>query len=57
MFEIWSSTIVQATIHRSDVHSQGTRELVSVVQGSIKVPVGSETMTLHAGKAAASLPI
>ncbi|WP_192246799.1 helix-turn-helix domain-containing protein [Mesorhizobium silamurunense] len=52
MFEIWSWTIVPGDIHRSDPHSRRTRELLSVARGSLKITVGSETMTLQAGEAA-----
>jgi len=52
MFEMWSWTIVPGDVYRSDAHSRGTRELVSVVRGSLKITVGSETMTLRAGEAA-----
>ncbi|WP_352809464.1 cupin domain-containing protein [Mesorhizobium sp. M0614] len=52
MFEIWSWTIVPGDVHRSDAHSRGTCELISVVRGSLKITVGSGTMTLQAGQAA-----
>jgi len=52
MFEMWSWTIAPGDVYRSEAHSRGTRELVSVVRGSLKITVGSETMTLQAGEAA-----
>lgn len=52
MFEMWSWTIMPGDLYQSDAHSRGTCELVSVVQGSLKITVGAETMTLQAGEAA-----
>ncbi|WP_394889817.1 helix-turn-helix domain-containing protein [Mesorhizobium sp. AaZ16] len=52
MFEMWTWTIAPGDVHRSEAHSRGTRELVSVQRGSLKVTVGSETIVLHAGEAA-----
>ncbi|NGO52081.1 helix-turn-helix domain-containing protein [Allomesorhizobium camelthorni] len=52
MFEMWTWTIAPGDVHRSEAHSRGTRELVSIQRGSLKVTVGSETMVLHAGEAA-----
>ncbi|MER9793898.1 cupin domain-containing protein [Mesorhizobium sp. M0213] len=52
MFEMWSWTIAPGDVHWSDAHSRGARELVSVLRGSLKVTVGSETMILQAGEAA-----
>ncbi|MER9169322.1 cupin domain-containing protein [Mesorhizobium australicum] len=52
MFEMWSWTIAPGDVHWSDAHSRGARELVSVLRGSLKVTVGSETMVLQAGEAA-----
>lgn len=52
MFEMWTWTIEPGDVFQADAHSRGTRELVSVSQGSLKVTVGSETTILHAGEAA-----
>ncbi|ANT54702.1 MULTISPECIES: helix-turn-helix domain-containing protein [Mesorhizobium] len=52
MFEMWSWTIAPGDVHWSDAHSRGTRELVSVLRGSLKLTVGSETIILQAGEAA-----
>ncbi|WP_352881673.1 cupin domain-containing protein [Mesorhizobium sp. M1396] len=52
MFEMWSWTIAPGDVHWSDAHSRGARELVSVLQGSLKITVGSETIVLQAGEAA-----
>lgn len=52
MFEMWTWTIAPGDVYRSEAHSRGTRELVSVLRGSLTVTVGAETMTLEAGEAA-----
>ena len=52
MFEIWSWKISPGDVYRSEPHSNGTRELISVKSGSLNVTVGSETMVLKAGEAA-----
>jgi transcriptional regulator with XRE-family HTH domain len=52
MFELWIWTIAPGDVFRADAHSRGTRELVSVSRGSLKVTIGAETMTLEAGEAA-----
>ncbi len=51
MFEIWSWIIAPGDIYTAGAHSRGTRELVSVSQGCLRVTVGSEAMLFHAGEA------
>lgn len=51
MFELWSWTIMPGDEHRSDAHSRGTRELVSVWRGRLKVTVEAETSIVKSGTA------
>jgi len=52
MFELWSWTIMPGDGSHADAHSPGTRELISVEQGSLRITVGTETLTLKAGESA-----
>lgn len=52
MFELWSWTIMPGDVSRADAHSPGTRELISVEQGTLRVTVGTETLVLRAGESA-----
>lgn len=52
MFELWAWTIMPGDISAADAHSPGTRELISVKRGSLRVTVGSETLVLTAGESA-----
>lgn len=52
MFELWSWTIMPGDGSQADAHSPGTRELISVEQGSLRITVGTETLTLKAGESA-----
>jgi transcriptional regulator with XRE-family HTH domain len=52
MFEIWSWRIEPGDIHRSDAHSPGTLELISVMRGRLQITVGRETLSLKSGEAA-----
>ncbi|MBM7049267.1 helix-turn-helix domain-containing protein [Rhizobium lusitanum] len=52
MFELWSWTIMPGDEFRADGHSPGTRELISVAEGSLKIRVGAETLILSAGEGA-----
>lgn len=51
MFEIWSWIIAPGDVYSASAHSRGTRELVAVSQGCLKVSVGSDVMVLRAGEA------
>lgn len=52
MFELWSWIIKPGDGSHADAHSPGTRELISVEQGSLRITVGTETLTLNAGESA-----
>lgn len=52
MFELWSWILMPGDDFRSDAHSPGTRELVSVVNGSLRATVGTEVLILTAGESA-----
>lgn len=52
MFELWSWTVMPGDGSHADAHSPGTRELISVAQGSLRITVGTETLILKAGESA-----
>jgi transcriptional regulator with XRE-family HTH domain len=52
MFELWAWTIMPGDGSHTDGHSPGTRELISVEQGSLRITVGNEALTLSAGESA-----
>ena len=52
MFELWSWTIMPGDEFRADGHSPDTRELISVVEGRVRIRVGTETLVLNAGEGA-----
>lgn len=52
MFELWAWTIMPGDASNADPHSPGTRELISVEQGSLRITVGTETLILTAGESA-----
>jgi transcriptional regulator with XRE-family HTH domain len=52
MFELWSWCIAEGDVHHADAHSVGTRELLSVIEGTLVVTVGEEVIVLRAGEAA-----
>lgn len=52
MFELWSWVLMPGDIYRSDPHSSGTRELISVQSGTLVVSVGDESVTIEPGAAA-----
>ena len=52
MFELWAWTIMPGDGSHADAHSPGTRELISVEQGSLRISVGTETLILKAGESA-----
>jgi quercetin dioxygenase-like cupin family protein len=52
MFELWSWTMLPGDVFRAEGHSADTRELISVVEGSVPICVGAETITLRASESA-----
>lgn len=52
MFELWAWTIMPGDGSHADAHSPGTRELISVEQGSLRITVGMDALTLNAGESA-----
>lgn len=52
MFELWAWTIMPGDSSHADAHSPGTRELISVEQGSLRITVGMEALTLNSGESA-----
>jgi transcriptional regulator with XRE-family HTH domain len=51
--ELWDWTLEPGDLHSSEAHASGTKELVYVLQGSITVVVGDESVTLDVGDAVA----
>lgn len=51
--ELWDWTLGSGDRHDSEPHSQGTKELLQVQQGSITVEVADESFALDAGDAVA----
>lgn len=51
--ELWDWTLGPGDRHVSEPHTRGTDELVKVHDGAITVEVAGESVTLHAGDAAA----
>lgn len=52
MFELWAWTIMPGDGSHADAHSPGTRELISVEQGSLRITVGTKSLILKAGESA-----
>jgi len=52
MFELWSWQIIPGDLFQAEAHSPGTRELISVGEGLLRIVVGTEISTLRAGNAA-----
>lgn len=52
MFELWSWVMMPGDVFSADAHSPDTRELISVVRGSLSVMVGGHTVTLGQGESA-----
>lgn len=52
MFELRSWTIMPGEVFQADGHSPDTRELVSVIQGSLRITVGADSIVLKAGESA-----
>ena len=51
--ELWDWTLGPADRYASDAHAPGTRELVQVRQGTIKIETGDQVVTLTVGDAVA----
>lgn len=49
--ELWDWVLEPGESHSSDAHSEGTRELLHVKEGTVLVYVGAERHELHAGDA------
>lgn len=49
--EFWDWVLEPGESHSSDAHSEGTRELLHVQEGTVLVDVGAERHELHAGDA------
>lgn len=49
--ELWDWTLAPGDVHRSESHRHGTRELLQVLQGTLIVEIGHETITLEGGDA------
>jgi transcriptional regulator with XRE-family HTH domain len=49
--ELWDWTLGPGDHYGSDAHAPGTRELVQVLQGSITITAGEESVTLKVGDA------
>ena len=50
--ELWDWTLGPGDAHASEAHTPGTRELVQVQQGTVRLEVAGEPVTLAAGDAA-----
>ena len=51
VIELWDWTLGPGDHHESEAHSQGTKELLQVQQGSVTVEVAEESVALFAGDA------
>jgi quercetin dioxygenase-like cupin family protein len=52
MVELWDWTLGPGDAHQSEAHAPGTRELIHVLSGQVRVTVGeNETVDLAAGDA------
>lgn len=51
--ELWDWTLGAGDHYASDAHAPGTRELAQVLQGSITITAGEESVTLKVGDAVA----
>ncbi len=50
--ELWDWTLGPGDIHASEAHVYGTRELIAVLQGSLRLRVGDREETLKTGDSA-----
>lgn len=51
VLELWGWTLAPGERHESEPHSDGTRELLHIQEGSVTVAVGDERFELHRGDA------
>ena len=51
VLELWDWTLRPSDRHRSEAHAPGTKELIQVLDGTITVEVGDQTVTLGPGDA------
>lgn len=49
--ELWDWTLGPGDTHSSEAHAQGTKELVQVLHGSVRVEAGGESVVLKIGDA------
>ena len=49
--ELWDWTLGPKDEHASEAHSSGTRELLHVLNGTVRIMVGNESVSLRAGDA------
>ena len=52
VLELWDWTLAPADRHASEAHTDGTRELIHVLDGHVTLEVGGRSATLGAGDAA-----
>jgi transcriptional regulator with XRE-family HTH domain len=51
VMELWDWTLGPGDRHASEAHTAGTKELIHVLAGTVKVEVGDQSCTLQAGDA------
>src|SRR5262245_45775376 len=51
--ELWDWTLAPDDVHKSEAHTPGTRELMHVQEGTIRVEIEDQSVTLDAGDAIA----
>lgn len=51
--ELWDWTLAPGDRHVSEAHTSGTKELLQVLEGTILVSIGDQSITLDAGDAVA----
>ncbi|MDI3341072.1 MAG: cupin domain-containing protein [Sphaerobacter sp.] len=51
--ELWDWTLAPGDRHVSEAHTQGTKELLQVQQGTVVIEVGDQSVTLDVGDAVA----
>jgi len=50
--ELWDWILAPGDQHRSDAHATGTEELVQIIEGTLSIQIGNESITLNTGDAA-----
>ena len=51
VLELWDWTMQPGDRHAGEAHTEGTRELIHVLAGTLTVEVGDQTVELHVGDA------